>query len=156
MAAAVFFCCDIVKTRPERWPNIRRETWLCLIAGSKLMVANIASMLILGVLRFGIERVWGVITFGKVSLLLSALSFLFFLYLSMRFQRFCCRHCAAKAISDFERCISRYAVAYLGFYCCLSPLFGRRRKLLSDGCRLTLMHWIYCRWYSPCVCMNVR
>lgn len=73
---AVFFCHDIVKTHPERWQNIWRETWLCLEIGSKLMVANIASMLILGVLRFGIERVWGVITFGKVSLLLSALSFL--------------------------------------------------------------------------------
>ena len=73
LTAAVFFCRDIVKTRPERWQNIRRETWLCLTAGSKLMVANIVSMLILGVLRFGIERAWGVVTFGKVSLLLSAL-----------------------------------------------------------------------------------
>lgn len=76
LAVAIFLCRDIVKTHPERWQNIWRETWLCLEAGSKLMVANIASMLILGVLRFGIERVWGVITFGKVSLLLSALSFL--------------------------------------------------------------------------------
>ena len=77
LAVAVFLCRDIVKTRPERWQNIRKETWLCLTAGSKLMVANIASMLILGVLRFGVERTWGVVTFGKVSLLLSALSFLF-------------------------------------------------------------------------------
>lgn len=77
LAAAVFFCKDIVETRPERWQNIWRETWICLVVGSKLMVANIASMLILGVLRFGIERVWGVATFGKVSLLLSAISFLF-------------------------------------------------------------------------------
>ena len=76
LMVAVFFCHDIVKTHPERWQNIWKETWRCLEAGSKLMVANIASMLILGVLRFGIERVWGVITFGKVSLLLSALSFL--------------------------------------------------------------------------------
>ena len=77
LAVAVFFCRDIIKTRPERWQNIWRETRICLVVGSKLMVANIASMLILGVLRFGIERVWGVATFGKVSLLLSAISFLF-------------------------------------------------------------------------------
>lgn len=77
LVVAFFLCRDIVKTRPERWHNIRKETWLCLTVGSKLMVANIASMLILGVLRFGIERTWGVVTFGKVSLLLSALSFLF-------------------------------------------------------------------------------
>lgn len=77
LAVAVFFCRDIIQTRPERWQNIWRETRICLGVGSKLMVANIASMLILGVLRFGIERVWGVATFGKVSLLLSAISFLF-------------------------------------------------------------------------------
>lgn len=77
LAVAVFFCRDILQTRPERWQNIWRETRICLVVGSKLMVANIASMLILGVLRFGIERVWGVATFGKVSLLLSAISFLF-------------------------------------------------------------------------------
>ena len=77
LAVAVFFCRDIIQTRPERWQNIWRETRICLVVGSKLMVANIASMLILGVLRFGIERVWGVATFGKVSLLLSAISFLF-------------------------------------------------------------------------------
>lgn len=77
LAVAVFFCRDILQTRPERWQNIWRETRICLVVGSKLMAANIASMLILGVLRFGIERVWGVATFGKVSLLLSAISFLF-------------------------------------------------------------------------------
>ena len=36
------------------------------------MFANIASMLIIGVVRFGIERSWDVETFGKVSLTLSA------------------------------------------------------------------------------------
>ena len=77
LAVAVFICRDIIQTRPERWQNIWRETRICLVVGSKLMVANIAAMLILGGLRFGIERVWGVATFGKVSLLLSAISFLF-------------------------------------------------------------------------------
>lgn len=39
--------------------------------GIKLMFANIASMLLIGVVRFGIERTWNVATFGKVSLTLS-------------------------------------------------------------------------------------
>jgi O-antigen/teichoic acid export membrane protein len=39
--------------------------------GINLMVANIASTLIIGVVRFGIERNWDVETFGKVSLTLS-------------------------------------------------------------------------------------
>lgn len=77
VVAAVYFCRDLLKERPERLKSVFRETRLCLSAGSKLMVANIASMLILGILRFGIERTWGVITFGKVSLLLSSFSFLF-------------------------------------------------------------------------------
>ena len=77
VVAAAYFCRVLLKERPERVKFALRETWLCLSAGSKLMVANIASMLILGILRFGIERTWGVIIFGKVSLLLSAISFLF-------------------------------------------------------------------------------
>lgn len=40
--------------------------------GSKLMLAYIASLMIIGVIRFGIERVWDVETFGKISLTLSA------------------------------------------------------------------------------------
>ena len=35
------------------------------------MLANVASMLIIGVVRFGIEHAWDVETFGKVSLTLS-------------------------------------------------------------------------------------
>lgn len=40
-------------------------------SGIKLMFANIASSLIVGVIKFGIERSWDVSTFGKVSLTLS-------------------------------------------------------------------------------------
>lgn len=40
-------------------------------AGSNLMFSNIASMLIIGTVRMGIERTWDVATFGKVSLTLS-------------------------------------------------------------------------------------
>lgn len=39
--------------------------------GISLMFANIASMLIIGVVRFGIEKSWDIITFGKISLILS-------------------------------------------------------------------------------------
>lgn len=40
-------------------------------AGSKLMVANFTAMLIIGVVRFGIQQKWSVATFGKVSLILT-------------------------------------------------------------------------------------
>lgn len=35
------------------------------------MAANIASLLIIGIVRFGIERTWDISTFGKISLTLS-------------------------------------------------------------------------------------
>jgi len=40
-------------------------------AGIKLMFSNIASTLVIGVVRFGIERSWDVATFGKVSFTLT-------------------------------------------------------------------------------------
>ncbi len=40
-------------------------------AGIKLLFANIAGMLIIGIVRFGIERNWEIETFGKVSFSLS-------------------------------------------------------------------------------------
>ena len=41
------------------------------------MLANVASILILGIIRLGIERAWGIAVFGKISLLLSVVSILF-------------------------------------------------------------------------------
>lgn len=43
--------------------------------GIKLMLANIASQLILGVARFIIDSVWGIETFGELSLSLSLVNF---------------------------------------------------------------------------------
>lgn len=45
--------------------------------GVKLMIANIASLLILGVARFIIDAVWGIKTFGELSLSLSMVNFVF-------------------------------------------------------------------------------
>jgi O-antigen/teichoic acid export membrane protein len=39
--------------------------------GSKLMISYIAGLLIIGIIRFGIERSWSIEVFGKVSLVLS-------------------------------------------------------------------------------------
>ncbi|MBF0777812.1 hypothetical protein [Streptococcus cuniculi] len=39
--------------------------------GSNLMLSNVASLLIIGLVRIGIERQWDIATFGKVSLTLS-------------------------------------------------------------------------------------
>lgn len=47
------------------------ETIINMKVGSKVLFANLSSMFIIGIVRFGIEYRWGVETFGKVSLTLS-------------------------------------------------------------------------------------
>lgn len=51
-------------------PNIR-EYYDNIRIGINLMLSNVASLLIIGVIRLGIEREWDIATFGKVSLTLS-------------------------------------------------------------------------------------
>lgn len=48
-----------------------KESWDNISVGSQLLIANAAAMLIIGIVRIGIQRGWGVSTFGKVSLTLS-------------------------------------------------------------------------------------
>ncbi|TLG80951.1 hypothetical protein [Vagococcus zengguangii] len=48
-----------------------KESIINITVGINLMFANIASMLIIGIVRFGIQYKWSVETFGKISLTLS-------------------------------------------------------------------------------------
>ncbi|WP_137624795.1 lipopolysaccharide biosynthesis protein [Lactiplantibacillus pingfangensis] len=48
-----------------------REAKLNIDSGFKLMIANSTAMLIVGVIRFGIQQKWSIATFGKISLVLS-------------------------------------------------------------------------------------
>ncbi|MFC4322620.1 lipopolysaccharide biosynthesis protein [Litchfieldia salsa] len=73
---AMFFCKDIVFQKVNTLYFNFRETFENISAGIKLMFANIASMLIIGVVRLGIERSWDISTFGKVSLTLNISNFL--------------------------------------------------------------------------------
>lgn len=71
------YCCkDIVFKRINLFYLSLSETIENISVGIKLMFANIASILIIGVVRFGIERSWDVSTFAKVSLTLSLSNFL--------------------------------------------------------------------------------
>lgn len=62
---------DIVFMSPVHYKFEGQEIYDNIRVGISLMFANVAGMLILGIVRFGIERVWDVKTFGKISLLLS-------------------------------------------------------------------------------------
>jgi len=71
LSYAMYICRDIVFRKISTFYISFRETWENINVGIKLMFANIASMLIIGVVRLGIERSWDVSTFGKVSLTLN-------------------------------------------------------------------------------------
>lgn len=69
-------CRDIIFTKGAKLSSGLFEFWINIMTGSKLLFANIASMLIIGIVRFGIERNWDIVTFGKVSFSLSISSFI--------------------------------------------------------------------------------
>ncbi|MGO4694205.1 lipopolysaccharide biosynthesis protein [Paenibacillus sp. 2TAB26] len=75
LLCAMFYCRDIVYQKISNVLFNVRETFENISVGIKLMFANIASMLIIGVVRFGIERSWDISTFGKVSLTLNISNF---------------------------------------------------------------------------------
>lgn len=56
-------------------PKAAQLSWGSIKIGFPMMMANIASMLILGIGRFFIDKAWGIETFGKLSLALSLVSF---------------------------------------------------------------------------------
>lgn len=66
------YCCrDIVASPAVGFKIAIEETWKNLSAGIKLMLAQLASQLIIGIVRQAIEMRWSVEQFGKVSLSLS-------------------------------------------------------------------------------------
>lgn len=68
---AIFICKDMILLPIRNFKLNFSETFANISVGVKLMISNVSSMLIIGIVRFGIERSWGVTTFGKVSLTLS-------------------------------------------------------------------------------------
>ena len=55
--------------------KIKSELESNVICGSKLLLANLASSCIIGIMRYGIQRQWDIETFGKISLMLSISNF---------------------------------------------------------------------------------
>lgn len=70
----IITCKGIVFSRPYRLSLIKNEIKENISSGMKLTLAGLSSMLVLGVIRFSIERHWGVESFGQVSFSLSVSS----------------------------------------------------------------------------------
>lgn len=71
MCYGMFQCSDIVSLKISFARNVFKEIVSNINVGSKLMFANIAGLLILGIIRWSIEDKWDVATFGKISLTLT-------------------------------------------------------------------------------------
>lgn len=74
--AGAWFCRKIFIFPPDSLKQILQEAKYNIAVGSKLMTANIANMLIIGIVRYGISWGWDVATFGKISLTLGISNFL--------------------------------------------------------------------------------
>ncbi|MBI6027021.1 lipopolysaccharide biosynthesis protein, partial [Clostridium perfringens] len=68
---SVIVCKDLVWGELEEFKNSLSEIYINISVGYKLLLANLASMLIIGIVRLCIEKNWTIDTFGKVSLTLS-------------------------------------------------------------------------------------
>ena len=68
---SMYTCKEIVtqKISTFRWNFI--ETWNNLKVGIKLLVANFAGTLIIGIARYGVQYFWSIQTFAKISLTLN-------------------------------------------------------------------------------------
>lgn len=74
--AGAYLCRSLLTPHFDSFAAIRKEAYENVSVGSKLMLANIAGMLIIGIVRYGISMGWDVATFGKVSLTLGVSNFL--------------------------------------------------------------------------------
>jgi len=72
----IYLCRSLLRPRFYSLGQIIKEAKENLTVGSKLMLANIASLLIIGIVRYGISIGWDVATFGRVSLTLGISNFL--------------------------------------------------------------------------------
>lgn len=80
LLVALYLCRDLIysgeKSNKKLTKNDIHETKLNISSGSKLMIANLSSILIIGVVRFGIENNWDIETFGQISLALNISMFM--------------------------------------------------------------------------------
>ncbi len=66
---------DILRAKSMSFCNALKDGIHSIVVGVKLMIANIADTLILGVSRFLIDHFWGIVAFAKISFSLSLVNF---------------------------------------------------------------------------------
>lgn len=71
----MYYCRDLILHCKFKLSGTFSEIYENISAGIKLLFSNIASNLIIGIVRFGIEYKWSIETFGRVSLMISISNF---------------------------------------------------------------------------------
>lgn len=67
---------DIFTLKNSKYLGWKNETKDNIRVGSKLLLSNVAGMLIIGIARYMIENKWDIVTFGKISLVISICNFM--------------------------------------------------------------------------------
>lgn len=68
---SMIYCSSLIFTKQEKISKAIKEAKDNMHVGINLMLSNLASLLIIGIVRFFIQLKWDVVTFGKVSLTVS-------------------------------------------------------------------------------------
>ncbi|MCI9098503.1 MAG: hypothetical protein HFH58_01260 [Lachnospiraceae bacterium] len=66
---------EILLSKPIQIKIALKDMWISFSCGIKLVIANLMSMLVLGIGRIVIDNAWGIEEFGKISLALSLTNF---------------------------------------------------------------------------------
>ena len=67
----VWFCRDMIKAKTLPIKSVLPEVRENISVGFKFMLASLSDMLIIGVVRFGVQSYWDIATFSKVSVTLT-------------------------------------------------------------------------------------
>ena len=67
----IWNCRDLLRTKPAPLRAVLPEAKTNLCVGIKLMLANISSMLVTGIMQWGIQNKWDASTYGRISFTLS-------------------------------------------------------------------------------------
>lgn len=79
LAYGVYICKEICFNYMNPLWTTLREIFCNIKDGSKLLISNLASMMIIGIVRWGIQKQWGIKVFGNISLTMSVSNLLMIL-----------------------------------------------------------------------------
>lgn len=75
MLVSLYYVKSLFGVKLDKLSNIIDESLKNIFIGIRLMISNIAGMLVLGSFRYGISSAWDIATFGKISLILNVSNF---------------------------------------------------------------------------------